>query len=357
MKKILNIFLRIILFLIVIVLFLLILCFIVHKIKLNKEYKYLNDNKYINLVDVGGYKLNIIRQGNKNSKYKIIGISGLGVNDYSVQMKYAIKNLGYDFIFIDRPGYGYSEDTKKEQNIEQIVNDYRAALKKLGIEGPYILMPHSLGGVYTTYWESMYPNEIKGIVMIDSTELSNEVDFGNEYEVSFKDYLELYLNKIGLGRLVLHKYYYKLPNIYSKKDNFIADSLNIKNLTSFAKLSEEKLMVKNTTKAYDNIKTNNIPKIYISANTGFKNKKELKEYLNWVINRQQELNLKKAPKIDDSKINLLLKQYEDWRNNRVIPYIEKLGNTELIYLPGDHYIFQQKPDELSKIINNFIEKL
>ena len=37
------------------------------------------------------------------------------------------------------------------------VEDYRKALKNSGVEGPYILMPHSIGGVYATYWCSQYP--------------------------------------------------------------------------------------------------------------------------------------------------------------------------------------------------------
>mgnify|MGYP002520438886 CR=1 FL=1 len=36
--------------------------------------------------------------------------------------------------------------------------------KGFNIIGEYILLPHSLGGVYATYWESMYPDEIKGVI-------------------------------------------------------------------------------------------------------------------------------------------------------------------------------------------------
>lgn len=356
MKKILRIVYKILLIILLIVLLFLSISTIVHKIKLNEEYNFLKDNNYINLLDAGNYKLNVTRYGNKNSKYKIIGLSGLGVNNYSVEMKNTIENLDYDFIFIDRAGYGYSNDTKKEQTVEQVVEDYRNVLKNLNIEGPYILMPHSLGGVYATYWESMYPEEIEGVIMIDTTELSDDVDFGDEYKVGIKDYLELYLSKFGLGRLVLHKYFYKLPSNYSKKDNQITDALNLKNITSLAKISEQKLIIENSIKAYKNINKNDIPKIYICANKGFRNKDEFKEYYEWVRNRQNELNLK-VFEIDDESIDNIIKMYEDFRNKYIIPYVEKLGNTKLIYLPGDHYIFEQKPKELSNIIVDFIEKL
>ena len=49
----------------------------------------------------------------------------------------------YEIIYIDRAGYGYSDDTSIEQTVERVVSDYRNALNSAGIEGPYILLPHS----------------------------------------------------------------------------------------------------------------------------------------------------------------------------------------------------------------------
>ena len=64
-------------------------------------------------------------------------------------------------IFIDRAGYGFSEDTKTDRTVEQIVEDYRTVLKNMGEEGPYILLAHSISGLYVSYWQNKYPDEIE----------------------------------------------------------------------------------------------------------------------------------------------------------------------------------------------------
>ena len=171
MNKKLKLFFKILLGIIIVLLLSIIVIFVVHKIKSNNEYNELKDLGYINKYSAGDYDLNIYRIGNKNSKHKLIGISGLGVHNYSIEMTFVNEQLkdDYEIIYIDRAGYGYSDDTSKTQTVEQIVSDYRTVLKSVGIEGPYILMPHSIGGVYATYWESTYPDEIEGVIFIDGT--------------------------------------------------------------------------------------------------------------------------------------------------------------------------------------------
>ena len=67
-------------------------------------------------------------------------------------------------VFVDRAGYGFSEDTEQEMTLEAIVEDYRKALKNAGIKPPYILLPHSIGGAYANYWVSHYSEEIEAVV-------------------------------------------------------------------------------------------------------------------------------------------------------------------------------------------------
>lgn len=91
-------------------------------------------------------------------------------------------------VFIDRAGYGFSDDTDHEMTTESIVEDYRKALQNAGIKAPYILMPHSIGGAYANYWSSKYPDEIEAVVFVDGTQL-NEHTFDDEPEstVGFGD--------------------------------------------------------------------------------------------------------------------------------------------------------------------------
>lgn len=177
MKNKFKIILKGLLAIVVLLFVLLLINFVVHKIKSNNEYKELEKLGYINKYPAGDYNLNIYRIGNKNSKHKIVALSGLGINDFSIEMSFVndILKDDYEIIYIDRAGYGYSDDTSKKQTVEQVVSDYRTALKNAEINGPYVLLPHSFGGIYATYWESIYQDEIEGVIFIDSSEIGLNV--------------------------------------------------------------------------------------------------------------------------------------------------------------------------------------
>lgn len=352
-----NIF-KILLVISVIIIVILLTLFITHKIKSKNEYNELKELGYINKYSAGEYDLNIYRVGNKDSKYKLIALSGLGVNNYSIEMTFVNEKLkdDYEIIYIDRAGYGYSDDTSKKQTVEQIVLDYRTALKSANITGEYILLPHSLGGVYATYWESMYPEEIKGVVFIDTSELGLDVWDEEEYSVGVINYLELFACNLGLQRLVLENYFYPLPNYYSNDDQKITDYLNIHSATSKAMISEIKEMNNNTNKAYKNIISNNIPKVYITSK-GYRTIDEVKENIKWINERQKELGMEISPMPTDEVLEELIQESIKWEEEKIKPYTDLLGNTEIALLPGNHMLFEQKPDELAEIIKNFIIKL
>ena len=68
----------------------------------------------------------------------------------------------------DRPGIGRSEPTERARSGQQIVADLRELLQQQGLKPPYLLVGHSLGGLYTQLFARMYPNEVKGLVLVDS---------------------------------------------------------------------------------------------------------------------------------------------------------------------------------------------
>lgn len=140
----------------------------------------------------------------------------MGVSDYSVEMSFVNDKLNddYEIVYIDRAGYGYSDDTSKPQTVEQVVSDYRTALENADIDGQYILLPHSLGGVYATYWESTYPDEIEGVILVDTSELGLDVWDTDSEEYSDCNYFNYYACQIGLHRLFIDDYVYPLPAYY-----------------------------------------------------------------------------------------------------------------------------------------------
>ena len=354
---------KVLLALIAIILLFTIITIIVHTVRSKNEIELLKEKGYYNLVSVGEYSLNVAEFGNANGDYTIVGMAGLGSGDFSVSMRQMTSCLEEEnrLVFVDRAGYGFSDDTENEMTLEYIVEDYRKALKNAGIEAPYILMGHSIGGAYANYWVSNYPEEIKAVIFVDGSQLSSDA-FADEPidEIDVGDRVLAFLAKAGFSRYVLRDYFYHFPDNYSEEEQYLGDALALMTLDSIATLSENKNLAKNTQDAFNGIVTNDIPKMYICASWGFETKEDVIEYNKW-INRQIEINnLDIEPRrleYDDEEMKDILDNFEEGRQNVIYPYAEKMGNCEIVCIGGDHMIYEQKPEECGAIIKDFIDGL
>jgi pimeloyl-ACP methyl ester carboxylesterase len=72
----------------------------------------------------------------------------------------------------DRAGFGLSHDTPLKWDSRQVADNLRRALMAAGVAPPYILVGHSLGGPYIQVFAGMYPDDVAGMVLIDTTTAS-----------------------------------------------------------------------------------------------------------------------------------------------------------------------------------------
>lgn len=68
----------------------------------------------------------------------------------------------------NRPGYGHSEAAATPRDGRTIVEEMRAALRFKGLAPPYVLVGHSLGGLYLQLYARAYPQEVKALVLVDA---------------------------------------------------------------------------------------------------------------------------------------------------------------------------------------------
>ena len=68
----------------------------------------------------------------------------------------------------NRPGYGHSDDTPQPRDGATIVEDLRKMLKDSGMAPPYVLVGHSLGGLYMQAFARSHPDEVAGVVLVDA---------------------------------------------------------------------------------------------------------------------------------------------------------------------------------------------
>ena len=69
----------------------------------------------------------------------------------------------------NRAGYAGSDPAQSERDAANIVAELRAALARRKIRPPYVLVGHSLGGLYMQYFARNYPREVAGLVLVDSS--------------------------------------------------------------------------------------------------------------------------------------------------------------------------------------------
>lgn len=69
----------------------------------------------------------------------------------------------------NRPGYGNSDLVSTPRDGLHIVDELRVLLHSKGIKPPYILVGHSLGGLYMQLFARRYPAEVSALILVDST--------------------------------------------------------------------------------------------------------------------------------------------------------------------------------------------
>lgn len=118
------------------------------------------------MIDVGGHKLHINDMGSGGPT--VILDAGIGCNslDWALVQPEIAKFTRV--CSIDRAGSAWSETSPKPRTSEVIVDEMHALLKKAHIPGPYILVGHSFGGLNAQLYVNKYPNEVVGVVLVDS---------------------------------------------------------------------------------------------------------------------------------------------------------------------------------------------
>ena len=296
--------------------------FIFHKIKHGIDMKYLTKNGYYNPVSIGDYSLNVVKIGNENGKGKIVVLSGMGAG-LSVDLRKMTKSLeqDYQFIYIGRAGWDASDDAKDDRSVDVIVEEYRKALNGAGIESPVILMAHSMGGTYGSYWVSKYPEEVEAFINIDGTYVEALTEEEMTERSSGNTLYKLAVN-FGIGDILLPVLMANDANL-SKEEWRTYCILQLLSISSDAVAKEGALINKNRNAAWNVLKETDVPKLYISSRDGDLSDPECKEA------NEKEL----------------------------IPYLEKMGHYEIAYLPGSHFIYKTEPEECEKIIEDFLKGL
>ena len=141
--------------------------FLYHRILLKKEAP-LREKTVGTPVTVDGGTMYVYSEGEGDQT--VVFLSGYGTSSpiYDFRPLYRLLSDDFRIAVVEKFGYGFSDQTDLPRDIDTLLSETRQALAGAGIEGPFLLCPHSMSGMEALYWAQQYPEEISGIVFSDA---------------------------------------------------------------------------------------------------------------------------------------------------------------------------------------------
>jgi pimeloyl-ACP methyl ester carboxylesterase len=156
-----------------------------------------------NLIDVGGFKMHIYCEGTGSPTVILETLSG-GTSSYWGWVQPEVAKETRVCVY-DRAGRGWSETDPEPQSLVRTVRNLHTLLENANIVGPYVLVGHSIGGIYVRQFAAEYPEEVAGMALVDA---SNPHQFDrypemlkeNESYMQFAKHLPAFA-RLGVGHL------------------------------------------------------------------------------------------------------------------------------------------------------------
>ncbi|MBA2525629.1 MAG: alpha/beta hydrolase [Pyrinomonadaceae bacterium] len=119
------------------------------------------------LVDVGGYRLHLNCTGKSGPTVVLIA----GAGDFSVDWGLVQPDVARftRVCSYDRADLAWSDPGPTPRTMKQDAHELQTLLRAARIKAPYVLVGHSIGGLIARVYVEQYPNEVAGMVLVDST--------------------------------------------------------------------------------------------------------------------------------------------------------------------------------------------
>ncbi|MBE7680430.1 MULTISPECIES: alpha/beta fold hydrolase [Paenibacillus] len=270
---------------------------------------------YGQLVSVDGKQMNVSIQG--KGEETVVLLPGYGTAAPALDFKPLITELSpfYKVVVVEPFGYGLSDQTEKERSTANIVSEIHEALQSLDIDR-YILMAHSISGIYSLDYVNQYPDEVRAFIGLDSSvpTLKEEQTIDSSVTTPIKWFRNLGFHRIQL-KLSTDPYE---GLSYDQQTKEQIDIFIRKNMYNNTQLNEAEHMYTNFTEAEKLSFPQNLPVLlFVQANNAATDR--------WVPEHEKQ--------------------------------IKDATHAEMVLMDAGHYLYRSHPQEISEKIKEFTTEL
>ena len=166
------------------------------------------------LFEVNGHQMHIVCVGEGSPTVILEGGGGHFSATWAwVQSMVALSTRVCSY---DRAGYGWSEPAPEPRDAAHIAADLHSLLEHASVDPPYVLVGHSVCGIYVRVYNAQYPGEVAGMVLVDATHPDNWTRQGESIDtLQLLAGISAVLSRFGLMRLAFGGEGFDLPAQHS----------------------------------------------------------------------------------------------------------------------------------------------
>lgn len=264
-------------------------------------------------ISVNNHQMTVATKGDA-TKQPIVLLPGFGTGSPVLDFDELATDLSQNYyvVMIEPFGYGLSDVVSTKRDLETISTELHTAIQELNLKN-YILMGHSIAGLYTLDYLNRYPDEVNTFIGIDTS-----VPFQGDTQTDMSTSLEL-LSSSGIYRAlsVLNPDLLNYPpGTKEQKEEF--RKLSLKNMGNTTILNEAKAMPQN-----------------------FKDSEKLRYPKDDAV-----LFILASESIADTTNGDWLKLHENM--------VSDVKKNEIIVLDGPHYLHHTQASTITKLTNEFL---
>lgn len=118
------------------------------------------------LYDIEGRRLFLHRSGTGGPAVVFLpGASAVGLDYLNIHDRIAEFTTS---VLYDRGGTGWSDPVDLPRPAAEVATELGKLLRAACVPGPYVLIAHSLGGLYARRFAQLFPDDVAGFVYLDA---------------------------------------------------------------------------------------------------------------------------------------------------------------------------------------------